>query len=435
MDDSVKKALAVCAGGAGIGFALSGGNPLGAIGGCVVAAMATGCVEPVEFNETSDSCFVPETGEPIVEADKIIHTSGQNYIVSDAEIGQEQADRYLEKIPVFTHNILNLFAIDSPWKDRIVLNLLNEENFVKHCPKESGGCAGRGRIFLRMPPIEDRLLYHELSHALRSNVMQPWWGLEEGLAVYTEFYAQEAVFDPDTQKAVKIFDEVISLDQTIRLQDENLFRRLKEFKISPLTDTKMVMTYSFRRPLHDEGLITDATMEISVDQYFLLYFDDLIVRIERDGPTQARLVFLKAEQTQDGRLNMNFGRHCTEEGIKHFGRVMTSDGPIDIVINGEAAAYAKLDTVLRDGVHGEYYQTGFCFWSGVREQYDHEIVQTMVQAMAAFSKENKTYRAPFPFFATFIAVTGMGVEEAGDYFKKFSAPIENDSYMLGSVCW
>src|SRR3990167_7459385 len=110
MDDSVKKALAVCAGGAGIGFALSGGNPLGAIGGCVVAAMATGCVEPVEFNETSDSCFVPETGEPIVEADKIIHTSGQNYIVSDAEIGQEQADRYLEKIPVFTHNILNLFA-------------------------------------------------------------------------------------------------------------------------------------------------------------------------------------------------------------------------------------------------------------------------------------------------------------------------------------
>ena len=89
------KAAAVCGGGAGIGFVVSGFNPLGAVGGCLVATMAAGCVEP---DEVAHSCLVPETGKPTGEEDKAIYTDGQNYVVSDEAIGSEQADQYLEKI-------------------------------------------------------------------------------------------------------------------------------------------------------------------------------------------------------------------------------------------------------------------------------------------------------------------------------------------------
>ena len=144
---NLAKGLAVCGGGAGIGLVASGFNPLGAVGGCLVATMATACAGPDEPDDPVDFCIVPETGKPVGEEGKAIYTDGQNYVVSDEAIEQEQADQYLGKIPIFTNNILNLFGVDSPWKNRIVLHLLNEENFSIHCPRESGGCAGGATFF------------------------------------------------------------------------------------------------------------------------------------------------------------------------------------------------------------------------------------------------------------------------------------------------
>ena len=79
----------------------------------------------------------------------------------------------------------------------------------------------------------------------------------------------------------------------------------------------------------------------------------------------------------------------------------------------------------------------------LREEYGADAVATIVQSMTEFSKQHEylnedySYKEEqfFPFFQTFMGVTGMEESQAREYFDRFSAPTEDQWYPLGGVCW
>jgi hypothetical protein len=60
----------------------------------------------------------------------------------------------------------------------------------------------------------------------------------------------------------------------------------------------------------------------------------------------------------------------------------------------------------------------------------------MVQSMVEFSKLHADIHdyVPFPFFDTFVELTGMEGSDASAYFDRFGVSIVDDDFLIGQYC-
>lgn len=306
------------------------------------------------------------------------------------------------------------------------------------CSPDASACAGAGYAEFAITPTtvntnasQNKLtnagtFYHELSHALRYFVSEPWWGLEEGLAVYTaEHLANEKNTIPATGISKKIYSQIIPTGKTIFFSQEQYYGLL-DLTATITKDGALSIAYT-------------GFMEESINGKFLV----------SNGESQFVSSYLARFDIQDEQhvlLRLYDSAHldaiqkpsCTPEGTRLVSQIATDDGTADVKY--PLVPYKKLGSFVRHGNQGGYYNTGFCFWETLRQQYGHDAVKTMVQSMLEFSKQQPVSMCPgflskFPFFNTFKDVTGMTDTQAKEYFARFSVPTDDDWYVLGSVNW
>lgn len=210
MSDTMKT-LAVCASGAAIGFVAFGGNPLGAVAGCLVP-MAMGCggdETNAEIDNTPNECIDPQEASrnwsvflPPVDKERPIYTNNGYQVVTDPEISKAAADFYLTKIPELENKVAEFFKITSPWRGNVTLALTHEEGRDERLI-ELRGRTNDGLVMISIPGREvesfndlasrgeylhEGIFLHEFSHALREHIADFSALLEEGLATYTQIH-------------------------------------------------------------------------------------------------------------------------------------------------------------------------------------------------------------------------------------------------------
>jgi len=388
-------------------------------------------------------------------------------------VTEQAAKLYLDKMSYHAPQVVDMFGIDSPWRNSSVIALID----LKYHQKICGGadaCAGNGTVVLpyfsndffsdfdslntaaqvgEMFHFNESTLVHELSHAMRGGIADPWWGLEEGLAVYTANYYQEPLQEP-SGVAHKIFDREIQINGTF-------------FIPARATDGELNLqcNYSNRDTLNCYIYSDSNNISVSIFPNDWSTVEDLLlyhgITTGEDGTTASGSlkVYRRAvehvsetDETEYKYLDVRqHGISCGELSYRVFSEVLTEDGYVtatapDDGFNVEAGSsgipYVKLESFEHDNNslfdRGAYYNTGYCFWGTLRDRYGKEAVNTMVQSMVEFSKSHQNEcptKSNFPFFDTFRQVTGMNEADAKTYFDRFSVPTEDKWYPLGGVVW
>ena len=419
------------------------------------------------------ACFDPNSlPDPAVGEGEKIYKSDHHVVVADDQVKPVTAEFYLNELPAYADKVLNFFRIASPWREKIRL-VLRDTNHPLACPVHTIGCAPRGIMTVHFatdafPAVNDaardgkiyaeNVFAHEMSHFLRRDIASPWWGLEEGLAVFTERAMVPAPEPAGT--AHKLFDEAVFEDN---------------HRETPLLSDTLHSPYiqSLEVYLCPSGTDAQSISEGPTVRYFLrddapapVRPDDLrtgIVKIPVDKPTELLdLVLFSAVAdvtTSNFNTTCNLGikiyqrslgadlqpndlrktSECTNDGIVNTQVVNTDDGEPLLRKVGDPQPYVALDDYTRgknsEATEFAYYDTGYCFWKTIERDYGGRTVNKILLSMANFSQQHQESPADFAFLKAVMEYTSMDETAARDFFRRFSAPTEDKWYPLGGVCW
>lgn len=419
-----------------------------------------GCGGSYKTEKWEDKCEIPQV-TPILKGDEVFYSDGKNIVAMARRLNPKVADYHFDQISKCQRAVLDLFQIESSVKKMSFY--LVEKPDPEH---DYGGNAGAsyGSFWFILSPnelesINDRIeteegpitdpdpacknrylnvntFVHELSHALRYLAYDMhfekglWWGLEEGLAVYTEHYIKEAYRPPNPSNIIlqgsMSIDETWSMPETIKTLKEIQLKEIKE------EAEQIVLKYQVKRSIRDMNEQVGVTYEKILDFNKCTQLHGAAICVGKAVDEKVDMivydlagVFSPTKPT------------CHPAGIEYpsGAAIITTDGE-EKILGSTNSPYFKLNSYPREGFgDGNYYDVGFCFWDLIRQHYGPNVVNAILQSMVEFSKEHQLASAHFPFFETFINITGMGEAEARDYFSKFSVPVDSSWYELGGICW
>ena len=377
-------------------------------------------------------------------------------VVADLRVEAATAAFLQDEARITAHLVEELFDVEFALSDEIVLNYLDIAKYAKTCDVTAApmadphACAslGQGCYFLlgdsgfaalnedaKAGVVYDRDTFrHELSHFLRSYLASPWWGLEEGLAMYTTRHLETGGTLP-TATAERVYRDSLGEAQAVML-DDSMSALFESIGVASIGGSMVTLIHRFKNQyIGGPPLFTDLFVDVPVGVYQTYW--DLVTRVDPDPTNPSRIILTiyrraaeVAGQVLDGRMGMY---ECQEGGYMEYAEIQTSDG---YVKTGEAGLtpYAALDSFQRVGWESDYYPTGFCFWERLRQARGANAVNAMVQAMATFAYAHPFDTQGFPFFDTYVSISGMSESAAQAEFARHSVPTLDKYYPLGAGC-
>jgi hypothetical protein len=442
-------------------------------------AVITGCGENEDSDdfETVLSCYQHSkpTFDNLKQTEQL-YTKDNFFLVANDKILPQTAKTILGKAPAWTNAELDLFGIESVYAKAITIYLVDRGSGKDKCTSFSGACASYGNIYV---PLNDNqyatlnsypekasfysyAFYHELSHALRTDIAQPWWGLEEGLARYTEIHIEELL--GREIEAVKMEEITYSINtpEVIEIDTSGYSNHIKSIVLFGVAKPYNNIRQLYYLIEDEDGYSSDSIFLNAYSPYedLLLSSTQLdnekgVVKIYKindsiplEGLGSCILVAddLDSFHCQGNPYQLHEEIECNDanvypQGWQKTSYIMTDEGFVEFRYDSGGSfielddyeKYSEGDPDLDKKM--QYYNTGFCFWELLRDNYGENVVNTIVQSMIDFSKINQLEETYFPFYKTVIDETGMTEDEATKYFETFSAPTGDEYYPLGGVCF
>lgn len=395
-----------------------------------------------------------------------------NQVIADPAISRKTIDLYLENLPYLQDQVLEFHGIDSIWRDRLTLLLVDVGSpnyfcYDRDSPSLSG-CSVPGKMLLNNLGLTDwnevnrltahgrlwnrDILVHELSHALRRELVGfKSKTLEEGAARSAEVvlsrrpgFEEDWKRHPKEEKTPKIFEGEAMVGEPIpALENQDSGRtQIGNIRLIEIKEGEVHIEFDLKWQLFEGDPEPGVPIPFSfpVNTYVELpnMRDQLVlhaVAVEEEKGALIRIFRRRYEIDSEGNAFLvdilGQDTACDEEAFRLPVVIATDEGAITIqkFQRHPYSREAQNVVVLEAEGDNSHYETGFCFFEGLKNQ------QVFLWEMENFYRLHQEESASFPIVSALMAVNGFsGMGEAFAYMERFGIPLDEEFYTKQGAC-